>query len=678
MASAKSILSYFPIRYFAAAVFLFFVLLNSAELINNAQERLVLELLTFFNIPSHLASANLYVGEVPADAKVTLPTYLQLLFMGFFPIMAITARTNFSMRLKLFGFGILCFLMFVVVSFSAILSMYLLDVLQSNLTVRMVTLGASIVAGSMMIELGLFSTITFPRPTRIQRAIKRKYGVEYAILLALLVFAGILVYAVVSYIRIDIHSPIMDYVLLIIWLSMSSMITFAFFMANLAFEARRRFRLRTLESAPLRGHNGNDVIKTPKKRGDSNNQPDGWPSLFSVSFLIPAYNEEGLVGKCIESIDGAASNYSGEVQIVVINDGSTDNTEKVVGDAFKKLRHCSGNIFTIPNSGKGYALALGLQKTSGEIIFRTDADSEIDENALEPMMRHFKDPAVGSVCGWVFPLREGEGLMWRVQNLLCAYYLYTKRGQDVVDSIITQPGSSTAFRREAIMKAGGFADNIFGEDGEITNRIARMGYRGIFEGNSVVYSEHPTTLIGFIQQRARWGVAFFHSRGRNLRLLGEFRTPRSFVFFWNLLNHGAGLAKSLIWPFLAVSAVTGFLNLTSIDELSALTDLSVKLVAIQASIVVTQLAFYAYRLRKVHRLADLKFYPFIRFVNFLINVVVKPQVIDVLLHWSTKWKKYDTESFKELRREVNKSIDPLYPSGDQSVPRTVVQKEKNS
>ena len=165
-------------------------------------------------------------------------------------------------------------------------------------------------------------------------------------------------------------------------------------------------------------------------------------------------------------------------------------------------------------------MVYGIEKTRGEIIFRTDADSIIDEDALTPMMRHFKDPTVGSVSGWIFPIQD-KGLWIRVQNVLDANYMYTKRAQDVLDSIITQPGASTAFRRDALIKVGGWKDNIFGEDGEITNRISRYGYRGEFEPSAIVYSEHPSTLTGLLEQRSRWGVAFYHSRGTNLRLVRE-------------------------------------------------------------------------------------------------------------------------------------------------------------
>lgn len=62
-------------------------------------------------------------------------------------------------------------------------------------------------------------------------------------------------------------------------------------------------------------------------------------------------------------------------------------------------------------------------------------------------------------------------------------------------------------------------------------------------------------------------------------------------------------------------------------------------------------------------MSDLKYYPFIRLLNFILNAVVKPQVIDVMLFWSSKWKEYNNESFRDLRKVVNRSVDPLYPDG---------------
>ena len=112
-------------------------------------------------------------------------------------------------------------------------------------------------------------------------------------------------------------------------------------------------------------------------------------------------------------------------------------------------------------------------------------------------------------------------MLGKAQSVLFASYLYVKRAEEVFDSIIVQPGPSTAFRKDALLKIGGWTHNQFGEDGEISSRIARFGYKSEFEQSSVVYSDLPQTLKGFIAQRSRWSIAFYHSRGRNLEQIKE-------------------------------------------------------------------------------------------------------------------------------------------------------------
>jgi cellulose synthase/poly-beta-1,6-N-acetylglucosamine synthase-like glycosyltransferase len=279
------------------------------------------------------------------------------------------------------------------------------------------------------------------------------------------------------------------------------------------------------------------------------------------------------------------------------------------------------------------------------------------------MISHFKNPEVVSVSCWIMPL-ERKGKWIKAQDVLCAYYFYTKRAQEMADAIITQPGPASAYRRDILIRAGGWIENIFGEDGEITNRVARLGYRSVFEGNSLIYSELPETLVGFMQQRARWSVAFFHSRGRNLRLTREVRNSRWPVFLWNLMSHGIGLGRGLLWPYMAVSILMGTLNLSTPEAISYGVVIA-KLLGIQAIIYAIAIILYTYRLKKDRRARSILYFPLVRFLVLILNWIVKPQAIEVLLSWSARWKDYTSESFRDLRKVVHASIDPLYPSGEQ-------------
>jgi cellulose synthase/poly-beta-1,6-N-acetylglucosamine synthase-like glycosyltransferase len=572
-------------------------------------------------------------------AVLPSPVVAQMLFIVFFPTMAITARTSSAIRIKLIMYGALCFLLFVGIQILITLTSLVLDPLQSLPVFRLTSISAAILAGGLMVEVALFSCVRIPTPTKIKPVLKRRYTVEYLNLAIILVASSIILYLILTAVGLDASSDSysIDFIHLGFWLNVPIIVTFSYFIANLLYEIKR----------PVERYKGKAI-------------QDQRP--LSVTFLISAYNEEKLIGQCIKSIDIAAAKYAGKVGIVIVNDGSKDRTEQVISESFANLKNCSGKYYSIPNSGKGYALAYGLERTAGDIIFRTDADSILDENALTPMMKHFKNPEVGSVSTWIMPLK-GETVWLKTQNVLCSQYFYTKRAQEMMDGIITQPGPSTAYRRDVLIAAGGWVKNIFGEDGEITNRVSRLGYRQVLEGDSLVYSRMPTTLLGFMQQRTRWSVAFFHSRGRNIRLAHEFRNSRSLVFLWNLLSHGMSLGRGLLWPYMALSLVMGVMDLST-PEVITFGVIVTKLLGIQVAITVLNFILWSYRLKKIGMLSDMKYFPLVRFLTLVLNWIVKPQAVEVLLTWSARWNDYNDESFKDLRREVHKSVDPRYPAGD--------------
>ena len=647
----KAILTYFPLRYYLAAMFFSFIFLTQIETIITFEEAVTHNALELFNIASYTSPAGLYVIIIDEWASFPLSGVAQLLFLIFFPTMAITSRTNFKIRARLLMFGLLCFVFYIALHILMIMASFVIEPLQSRFTFWVVSVTGTVLISGLIIELALFSTIRIPKPTRIRPILRRSYAIEYAILASLLIGSSAMLYFIIQWLGLDAsssESPTINFVHLGFWLNVPIIITFSYYISNLLYEIRRPVQLY---KAPE-----NNITEKP----------------FSVTFLITAYNEEKLIKQCIESMDRAAAKYPGKVDILIINDGSKDRTEQIIEECMQNLKFSTGRFYTIPNSGKGYALAYGLEKTSCDIIFRTDADSVLDENALTPMMSHFRNPEVGSVSAWVMPL-EGASRWVKSQNILCSQYFYTKRAQEMVDGIIAQPGPSTAFRREIIEKAGGWINNIFGEDGEITNRVARLGYRGVFEGDSIVYSELPETLLGFIQQRTRWSVAFFHSRGRNLRLTREFRNSRFPVFLWNLLSHGISLGKGLLWPYMATSFIMGIWDMSTPEAIS-LGIIITKLLGIQAAVTAVSIILYSYRLHKIGRFNDMKYFPVVRFLVLVTNWIVKPQAVEVLLTWSARWKQYNDESFRDLRKEVHKSIDPLYPSGDDQQKTTISEK----
>jgi cellulose synthase/poly-beta-1,6-N-acetylglucosamine synthase-like glycosyltransferase len=567
--------------------------------------------------------------------EFTLPLFSQILFLIFFPAMAFTSRINLRMRAKILLFGLFCFFAFIVSQFLVISSILVLGLDVRPESYVQISIFATVATGGLFIELMLFSTLTIPNRTKIKPVIKRKYTKEYVTLIGLLAASSVLVYFLLNVLDLTIDSPITVYFAL----NVVTIIIFSYYLSFFIYALRKPSWLRWAD------------LPTDLQNG----------SPLSISFLLSARNEEKIIARCIKSLDVAASKYSGKTEIITVNDGSTDKTETVAEEALSHLSYASGRLFSLPPSGKGYALQYGLARTSGDIIFRIDADSVLEENAIWPIMTHFNNPEVGSVSGMIFPL-EPKSIWQKSVSLMYIYYMtVVKRGQELFDSILVQAGAFSVFRKDALLKIGGWVTNQFGEDGEITNRMARYGYRNELELQALLYSEVPHNLTRLIYQRSRWSIAFYHARGRNLDIVtsrAEYRSPRSIIFLIALLTHGLSFAHGLVLPYLAATFLTGSFNI-SLEALPSFLGLSYKFALIQAIILVLQIAVIAYGLSRFKKLSYIAYFPFLRIIGFILSTIVRPQALEVLLYWSSKRKKYDDNSYQELMKEMKKSVDPV-------------------
>lgn len=100
---------------------------------------------------------------------------------------------------------------------------------------------------------------------------------------------------------------------------------------------------------------------------------------MKISVIIPAYNCESFVGRCIESL---LNQHAAELDIIVVNDGSTDNTAEVLEKYNDNIR-----VFTIKNSGSSAARNFGISKAQGDYIMFADADDFLSEGAVEKLVK---------------------------------------------------------------------------------------------------------------------------------------------------------------------------------------------------------------------------------------------------------------------------------------------------
>jgi cellulose synthase/poly-beta-1,6-N-acetylglucosamine synthase-like glycosyltransferase/peptidoglycan/xylan/chitin deacetylase (PgdA/CDA1 family)/spore germination protein YaaH len=217
-----------------------------------------------------------------------------------------------------------------------------------------------------------------------------------------------------------------------------------------------------------------------------------------LSVIIPAFNEEKVIGKTIRSF--LDSHYAGPMEVVVVDDGSTDSTAEVVaalGDPRVRLLRQA-------NSGKAHALQNGVAQARHDILVFVDADTIFAKDALGHLAATFHDERIGAVSGQA---RVGNlrSFLARCQDLeyVCNFNL-DRRAYAAWNCITVVPGAISAIRRAAIQAAGGYSFETLAEDTDLTLAIHKAGYRVAYEPKALAYTEAPETLRQLATQRFRW------------------------------------------------------------------------------------------------------------------------------------------------------------------------------
>ena len=228
-------------------------------------------------------------------------------------------------------------------------------------------------------------------------------------------------------------------------------------------------------------------------------------TLPRVSVLVPAWNEEVGILRTVRSV--LATQYA-DLELIVINDGSTDQTGSLVKDFIADYQEsedssCDLKYIELTNGGKARALNQGLACSTGEFIITIDADSIMDSNAITKMLEQFDDPVVGAVAGNVIVGNRKQRLAL-LQQLEYLYGFFFKRADSVFDSVYIIGGAAAAYRKTTLDAVRGFDHEVITEDIEMSMRILSHNFKTRFAADAVVYTEGPVDLKGLSKQRLRW------------------------------------------------------------------------------------------------------------------------------------------------------------------------------
>jgi cellulose synthase/poly-beta-1,6-N-acetylglucosamine synthase-like glycosyltransferase len=224
----------------------------------------------------------------------------------------------------------------------------------------------------------------------------------------------------------------------------------------------------------------------------------------SFSIVVPVRDEERVVGRLLNALVGL--DYPADKrEIIVVEDGSTDNTLNICLEFAKKHGSMVKVLHRPFSDGKPSALNYGVQRASGDIIAIFDADSVPARDALLNVLPYFEDLKVAAVQGRTMCVNSEENMLTKFlsyeEAAWCEAYL---RGKDALNLFVSLMGSCQFIRRDVLEAVGGFDERYLAEDMELSANLTDHGYRTKYAPDVRALQESPSELKQLLRQRTRW------------------------------------------------------------------------------------------------------------------------------------------------------------------------------
>ncbi|MCB2061706.1 MAG: glycosyltransferase family 2 protein [Novosphingobium sp.] len=262
---------------------------------------------------------------------------------------------------------------------------------------------------------------------------------------------------------------------------------------------------------------------------------DSYPG---VTMLIPAYNEEAVLADTLRDV--ARLHYSGPIEVLIVNDGSSDGTAQCVHETIPTLDLPPNMTMQLvdfaENQGKAAALNRVLPQARYEVLCTIDADSRPRPEALRQIVgRMLSDPPnTQAVAGEVLVGNSRETFVTRIQEWDYFHGIAAvKRIQSMYHGTLVAQGAFSIYRKAAIEAVGGWPETV-GEDIALTWAMLEKGYRIGYAEDAIVWTTVPRTLGQFLRQRKRWARGMIEALEMYEGLLLKPRMTTLFIW-WNLL-----------------------------------------------------------------------------------------------------------------------------------------------
>jgi len=351
--------------------------------------------------------------------------------------------------------------------------------------------------------------------------------------------------------------------------------------------------------------------------------PNAPPYVPDISVVIPAYNEAASIAATVRSM--AKSRYRGRLEIIVVDDGSSDDTASIARGFGLPYVH----VIRQPNSGKPGALNHGIAAAQSDILVLVDGDTVFEADTIERLIAPLQDPRVGAVSGNTkVANRRGFIGGWQHLEYVLGFNL-DRRMYDMLGIMPTVPGAIGAFRRAALAGVGGVSDDTLAEDTDLTMALCRTRWRIVYAPGAIAWTEAPSNLRQLWRQRYRWSYGTMQAMWKHRRAIiergnsGRFgRLCLTYLALFQVL-------LPLVAPAIDVSSIYGLLFLNKLEVVG----FWLGFVALQAAV-----GAYALRIDR-ERLRALWVLPFQQVVyRQLMYLVTIQSVMTALLGTRQRWQ----------------------------------------
>ncbi len=258
------------------------------------------------------------------------------------------------------------------------------------------------------------------------------------------------------------------------------------------------------------------------------------PSFVSV--LIPAFNEARVIEASVRRV---LASTGVRIEVLVIDDGSSDGTADIVARAFGIDPRVQ--LLVLENGGKARALNQGLMRAKGDIVIALDADTQFEPDTIARLTRWFADPHIGAVAGNA-KIGNQTNLItrWQAIEYVTAQNI-ERRALAAIGGVTVVPGAIGAWRRRALDAVGGYPTDTLAEDQDLTLAIQRAGWRVACDNDAIAWTEAPETVRALFKQRLRWSYGTLQCLWKHRALIGRGR-PRGLALI--------GLPQAVVFQLL--------------------------------------------------------------------------------------------------------------------------------